>query len=869
MRLRVAALALATSGATLALPPVGRPQLMGDGLHGISPPLWLMRPALVAPPPEEHEPRRIPLSAPAEPVRDPVVQRGLPALLAPTTKLNFDGIGLGTVSVPSGDSFSVEVDPADPEGDVGPNHYVQIVNSSIAVFSKAGTLLLGPVPSQTVFTGLGGPCANRPGYDGIVLYDPLADRWLIAQLAWTDQNKGPYWECIAVSRTPDPMGQYAQYAYKYTSFNDYPKLGVWPDGYYVTYNMFVNGSPAAGLQSRRICAFDRVRMVAGEPASFQQCAEVTTSEVSGLTPADFDGELPPPAGAPAPVVGFFQTDTLVVYRFHVDWQAPANSSVDAIVVPVAPFEPLCGSTRSGYCVPQRGGQVLDGLGDRIMFRVAYRNMGAFESLIANHNVAVGPAGGVRWYEIRDPAGDPFVYQQGTYAPDSGSRWMGSAAMDRAGNIGLGFNVSGHEQEVGIGITGRTVDDAPGVMGSGETVIAGGGVENSFSRWGDYSSMSVDPADDCTFWYTAQYIPFDGTHNWRTRVLAFEIPGCAAAPDFAVWLPEDRGSVRPGEKAEIMISTAALRHTAAATPIQLAVTAFPPGSGVVADVQPPAVRPGEWAKVTVTASPDSPIGLLPFAVQATAGTATRTAAGTVSVIDSDFALSTDKTSTSLGSGGTAEVGVTMSQLFGNPQVVIFSASGLPRGVRAFFDPIYARVGESSTLRLQSAPFLSPGESNIKVTATGTLISHTAVVRLRTLFQPLATIVDPAPYSHVSGTRRVAVTGLASLGTTLKSIQLYLDGQKIPGMLAETSPAEMMWNTASADDGPHYLTARATDADGNQGTSSPVAIWIQNSGECGCSANGGGWEALGLLGLLAAIRRHGHLARGGPRDARAAG
>jgi hypothetical protein len=605
--------------------------------------------------------------------------------------------------------------------------------------------------------------------------------------------------------------------------------------------------------SRRICAFDRLRMIAGQPAPFQQCAEITTQEVSGLAPADFDGELPPPAGAPAPALGFFHNDTLVVYRFHVDWEAPANSSVDAVVIPAAPFRPLCADIRTGYCVPQLSGQVLDGIGDRMMFRVAYRNMGAYQSLIANHNVGVGSAAGVRWYEIREPAGDPFVYQQGTYAPDSNSRWMGSAAMDRAGNIGLGYSVSGRQQNVGIGVTGRTVTDPPGVMGSGETVIPSGGAENSFSRWGDYSSMSVDPSDDCTFWYTAQYIPFDGSHNWRTRVMTFELPGCSTAPEFAFWLPEDRGSVRRGEKAEMIISTAALRHTAVATPIQLAVTALPPGSGLVADVQPPVVMPGQQARVTITSSPNSAIGQVPFAVQATAGIVTQTTPATVAVIDSDFALSTDKASTTLGVGGRAEIRVTVSSLFGAPEVVIFSAPLLSRGVQATFDPPYIRVGESTTLRLQSAPFLSPGQSNVKITASGNLTSHTAVVRLRTLFQPLANIIDPRPYAHLSGTTRVAVAGGASRGTTLKSIELYLDDQKIPGMLAERSPAELMWNTESTSDGPHLLTARATDAEGNQGSSSPVAVWIQNKGECGCSGNGGRWEALGLLGLLAALRR----------------
>ena len=852
MRLRVAALALAVTGAAFGLP-VSRPQQMEPGPIGVSPPLWLMRPGLVVPPPEDHEPRRVPLTASAELVRDPVVQRSVPALLSPSTKLNFDGIGLGTVGVPAGDLFQVQVDPPDPQGDVGPNHYVQIVNSSLAVFSKAGALLLGPVPTQVVFAGLAAPCA-KGGYDGIVLYDSLADRWLVTQLSWDNQFNGPFWECIAVSRTGDPTGQYWQYAYSYANFNDYPKFGVWPDGYYATYNIFGNASPAARLVARRICAFERARMLAGQPAQ-QQCADITLDEVSGLTPADFDGELPPPVGAPGTALGFFQTETLVLYRFHVDWSSSANSSIDAVAMPAAPFQPLCSGTRGGACVAQLNGQGLDGLGDRIMFRVAYRNMGAYESLVANQNVAVSSAGGVRWYEVRDPAGDPFVYQQGTYAPDSNSRWMGSAAMDRAGNIGLGFSIAGPGQNVGIGITAHAGGDPPGVMGAGETSLPlpGQGGEQ-ISRWGDYSSMSVDPSDDCTFWYTAEYVPFDAARwTWRTRVASFEVPGCSTAPDFSVWVPVDRGSVRRGDAVNMVVSTAALRHTAAGTPIQLSIAPAPLAAGVVADVQPAVVMPGESATLHISSASASSIGEVPFTVVATAGAVTVSTNASVAVIDSDFAISADKSSTTLGQGGTTDVHVTVSPLFGAPEVVIFSATGLPRGVQASFDPIYARVGESTTLRLQSTAFLSPGVSNVKVTAAGTLTSHTATVRLRTLFQPVVAIGDPRPYSQIRGKVRVAVSAGASLGTTLKTIQMYLDGQSIPGLSAETSPAEMFWNTESADDGPHYLTARATDAEGNEGSSAPVAIWIQNKGDCGCSAQGGGWEALGLLGLLAVVRR----------------
>lgn len=848
MALRVAALALAISGAVFGLPPVGRPRLMEPGVHGISAPLWLQRPIVAKPPPEEHEPRRIPLSVPEEPVTDPVVQRSVSALLAPPTGLVFEGIGLGTVSVPGAQPFQVEHDPPDPSGDVGPNHYVEIVNSSFAVFSRAGTLLLGPLPTQAAFAGLGGACETGTGYDGIVLYDPLADRWLISQLGFLDGSAGPFWECIAVSRTPDPTGQYAQYGFRYDDFNDYPKLGVWSDAYYATYNMFGSSSLTSNLLSRQICAFDRARMLAGKAAA-QMCVEITSGEVSGLTPADIDGELPPPPGEPALALGFFGVNSLVIYRYHVDWEQPQNSSMDAVLLDVAPFQPLCAS-RTPYCVPQLNGPVLDGLSDRMMFRVAYRNMGAYESVIANHNVVADRSGGVRWYEIRDPAGAASVYQQGTYAPDSNSRWMGSAAMDRGGNIGLGFSLSSAQQNVAIGLTGRTPADPPGVMGQGETTIPGGGAENQV-RWGDYSTLSVDPVDDCTFWYTAQYIPFDGTRNWRTRVATFQLPGCTAAPDFAVWISPDRVSAPRGGTATFTVSTAALRHTAAANPIQLAVSGL--GAGLSATVTPAVVAAGAAATVSIASDSTVAIGGFPFTVAATAGGVTQTTAASAVIVDSDFMVSVDKPDATIAFGGNTSVQVSPIGLFGVPEVVLFSASGLPRGVTAYFDPNYARVGDSTTLHFQGGRALFPGLTNIKVVGAGAYMSHAALVRLRTLSLPQARILFPLPYSNLSGTTLVSVTGDASLGTTLERIEMYLDGQRISGLSAQSSPAELHWNTNAANDGPHLLTARAFDAEGNHGSSPPVAIWIQNKNECGCSSDGGAWEALGLLALLAAVRR----------------
>src|SRR5919204_2055302 len=538
MRLWVALLGVTVYESAIAAPDpmVAHPQFLRAERSDISAPLTL----LVASPPEgepgekqERGPRRVPhdvQSAPPE--RDPVLQSTVAALLVPPSIVNFEGIGagfLGANLIP----FDVGGVPPDPQGDVGSSHFVQIVNSSFAVFGKDGRPLYGPVPTRTVFAGFGGPCTVRDDGDGIVLYDPLADRWLLTQLAIDKGSDRPYHICVAVSRTSDPTGQWARYEYAYVDFHDYPKFGVWPDAYYVTYNTFLNTN-GDGFRGIAYCAMDRDKMLRGEPA-LQQCITIRDT-VSGITPADVDGFLPPPAGSPNMAVGFGK-GALKLYQFRLDWNNPLNSFIEASSLPVAPFAEACFQVRSGACVRQGGAQapVLDALGDRMMFRAAYRNLGEHESLVVNHSVSAGDVTGVRWYEIRDPAGTPSVFQQGTYAPDDSSRWMGSVAIDRAGNVGLGFSISSSAMPPGIGYTGHATSDAPGEMGQGEAItVTGGGSQTPSIRWGDYSSMSVDPADECTFWYTNEYIPSDGVYNWRTRIFSFQLPGCASSAEFAVW-----------------------------------------------------------------------------------------------------------------------------------------------------------------------------------------------------------------------------------------------------------------------------------------------------------------------------------------------
>jgi len=445
---------------------------------------------------------------------DLVVQRdfGAGALAMPAPLQNFAGLGNRN-----------GVYPPDTNGDVGPNHYVQAVNLSYQIFSKSGASLYGPANGNTIWSGFGGACETQNAGDPIVLYDQFADRWLMSQFT----SSAPYGECIAISTTADPTGSYYRYFFQHsnTVFYDYPHLGVWPDGYYAGFNKFGN----VFYEGPSAIVYDRARMLQGLPATYQE-KQLSTS-YGTLQPADVDGPNLPPAGSPGLFVSR-GSSALNLFKFRVDWNTPANSTITVSSLPVAAYTQLCSGTRS--CIPQPGTTVkLDGIGDRVLHRLAYRNFASHEAMVITHNVDAGSGrAGVRWYEIRNPNSAPAIYQQGTYAPADGiNRWMASAAMDSQGNIAMGYSVSSSTVYPGIRYTGRLAGDTLGQMAQGETeLIAGSGSQTgSGSRWGDYSMMSVDPTDDCTFWYTTEYMAATGTAPWSTRIGSFKFPGCSGDP----------------------------------------------------------------------------------------------------------------------------------------------------------------------------------------------------------------------------------------------------------------------------------------------------------------------------------------------------
>jgi len=493
-----------------------------------------------------------PNTAPSN-AKDPVVQRskGSGAISNPIS--NFDGICL-PFGPPCDQASSCSCLPPDTNGEVGATQYVQSVNSDFAVYSKAGSVLRGATPINQLWAATDSECANHNDGDPVVAYDQLAKRWLISEFIALPDAGEQYGECIAISKTGDATGAYYLYTFLFGSdtFYDYPKIGVWPDGYYMTANEF----PAVGATSSGAGAFvfERNQMLNGLPARYVYFDEAPHNppgaQYIGQLPGDLDGSTPPPAGQPNLFAEVDDPSTIPTdasfymrfWKFHVDWTNPANSTFGNngdpnYKLPVAAFvRPQCVYGYGPNCVPQKGGpQGLDVLGDRLMFRMPIRNFGKYESVAINHTVVANGTDGIRWYEVRIPkGGDPSVYQQGTYAPTDAAtnplyRWMGSVAMDKSGDLALGYSASGPNDYPSVRYTGRAASDPPGQLAQAEKVaFTGTGPQTEVEgRWGDYSDLTVDPADDCSFFYTTEYLAEDTVviGTWRTRVVSFRFPGC--------------------------------------------------------------------------------------------------------------------------------------------------------------------------------------------------------------------------------------------------------------------------------------------------------------------------------------------------------
>jgi hypothetical protein len=455
-------------------------------------------------------------------------------------------------------------------------------------FEKTGRVLYGPVATNTIFKGFGGMCESTNNGDAVVRYDQLADRWFVVMPIFRrgavrpDQPalaragepahlsvpgrpgqpgapaalfvpppatppptppqrsnqtpgggqagpQGPYSMCYAISAGPDPLGSYYRYEFLRSLFPDYPRPAIWPDGYYVP------TSTGDDVIQKHACVVERAKMLKGEPAS-EQC--VVIDGVNFLNNADLDGKQLPPAGSPNIIMAAggtqlkktFEDDAIFAWKFHVDWQNPANTKVTGPErIAVAPYHYLCDGQLTN-CVPQPGtDRRLDAQGDKIMARLVYRRSGNRESLVAAHSVNTSAGGGgVRWYEFRidqqKKDRNIILHQQGTYAPDGLFRWMASPAIDKFGNIGIGYSFGGASVFAGQRFAGRSQKDALGTLTLRETVLVEGEAAQIAMRWEDYTQTAIDPSDDCTVWYVGDYLKKEAT-NYSTRIGAFRMPGC--------------------------------------------------------------------------------------------------------------------------------------------------------------------------------------------------------------------------------------------------------------------------------------------------------------------------------------------------------
>ncbi len=549
----------------------------------------------------------------------PVKSAG-PVQAAPITGAGFDTVGRGF------STFSVNSAPPDTDAAVGPTQIVTVVNTGFAVQDKSGAILYGPAATNTVFTGFGGACETTNDGDAVVRYDRAADRWLMTQFANVRSSSGPFYECVAVSTTGDARGTWNRYSFQYANFPDYPKVGVWPDAYYITYNMF-NPAGSAFLGTN-VCAIDRASMLAGQAAT-QQCY-ATSNVYGGLLPADVDSATGPPAGQPNLVIGQGATATTLAYwNFHVDFANPASSTFTGpSTLAVSGYTPACGGST---CIPQPSTtNKLDSLADRLMNRFAYRNFGDHQALVVSQSVTAGSSVGVRWYEIRldgtTTPPTPSVFQQGTYAIDANYRWMPSAALDKAGNIGVGYSLSSSTVLPSIAFSGRLAGDAAGMLTQGETISqAGGGSQTgSLTRWGDYATMNIDPADDCTFWFSTEYLKSSGTFNWSTHINSFKFPGCAApvADNFTISATPTGGSVVQGSLATTTVNTTTVGNPETVT---LSAGGLPPGASW--SFNPASVTSGGASTLTITPAATAP-GTYPLTITGT-GSATGTPVHTTS------------------------------------------------------------------------------------------------------------------------------------------------------------------------------------------------------------------------------------------------
>ena len=673
-------------------------------------------------------------------IEDPALQKETLQPLGVGKGIDFDGIASNGYA------------PSDSNMAVGPNHIVETVNVEFQVFDKSGSSLAGPTSIQTLFNPLGGVCASTFG-DPIVLYDRAADRWLISMIG----GSGAFGECIAISKTNDPTGAYFLFAYSFgNNLNDYPKLSTWAtasnSAYLATYDIFVNGQSFGGSD---LCGFDRTKLLAGNSLAAQLCKMTPATEFSYL-PSDMDGPTPPADGTPGIFINHHNgaNNRLYLRTLALDFASGTATLSSPTAITVASYTEACHSS----CVPQSGTtQKLDALGDLQMYRFPVRHFPDHDRAVLNHSVIVsGSQIGVRWYELYDPAGSVTLNQQGTYAPDSSYRWMGSVAEDQAADIAVGYSASSSSIHPAIRFAGRVPSDPSGSLESEISIIEGAGSQTSgLSRWGDYSAMQVDPSDDCTFWYVQQYEQTSGTFNWHTRIGSFAFSNCSGSPDFSLNANPNALTIAPGNQGTSTITVVPINGFNGS--VTLSATGMP--SGVTAGFNPNPTTTTSTMTITVPT-----------------GTASGTSTVTITGVSGSLSHNTTLQLTISGGGGTT-VTLTPSSLAWGKIVV-----GVKSAAKA------ATLTNTGTSTLNISNIAASGDFAVSSTTCGATLAAGKFCKIKVTFTPTQTGTRTGTLSVTDdgqgSPQTVALSGTGTVQATLTPTSATYPAR----LVGTTSPAK---------------------------------------------------------------------------------
>jgi hypothetical protein len=560
--------------------------------------------------------------------------------------------------------------------------------------------------------------------------------------------------------------------------NDYPKWGVWPtatnSAYLATYNLFPNASSFSGGY---LCAYDRAAMLAGAASPISLCG--TINRDGGYLPSDTDGATPPLDGTPGYFLNLETSSSLRLWALSPNFANPSASTLTWVEdVPVASYSEACGG---GNCIPQAdpGSTLLDSLGDRLMYRLAFRMYADHESMVVNHSVTAGSVVGVRWYELQSPistSGAFSLFQQGTFAPVDGTyRWMGSAAMDQAGDLAIGYSVSSDTIHPGIRYTGRTPADPLGTMEGEVSLLEGTGSQtNGLTRWGDYSAMRIDPADDCTFWYANEYIPSDGSFNWSTYIGSFKFGNCGApVPDFSLASNPSSMTLAQGAQGTSTITVSPVNGFTGT--VALTVSSGCP-SGATCVLNPSSVQGGSGSStLTVTVGGTTPAGTYSLVVSGNSGAHTTTVSVTVTA--PDFSLSASPSSPSAQQGAAASSTITVTSINGfSSPVSLAVSSGCPANATCLLSPSSVTPTAMSTLTVttNATGVTPPGVYSLVISGTAGALTHTTTVSLTVTPADFTISLSSPSLTVLRGTNGSLTVTVTKTGAGSTSVSLSVSG-----------------------------------------------------------------------------------------------